>query len=43
MQCLTRNVERRLIETPLLPAPAVFLAGLAALTIASAVLTLLAA
>ena len=43
MQCLTRNVERRLIETPLLPSPTVLLVGLAALTIASAVLTLLAA
>jgi hypothetical protein len=43
MQSLTRNVERRLIETPLLPALAVFLAGMLALIITFALLALLAA
>jgi hypothetical protein len=40
MQSLTRNVERRLIETPLLPALAVFLAGMLALIITFALLAL---
>ena len=43
MQSLTRYVERRLMETPLLPTLAVFLAGMLALIITFAVLTLLAA
>ena len=43
MQNPNGDVERRLIETPPLPTPAVLLAGLAALNIASAVLALLAA
>ena len=43
MQRLTRNVVRRLIEMPLLPTLAVFLAGILALSIASAVLALLTA
>ena len=43
MQSLTRYVERRLMETPLLPTLAVFLAGMLALIITFAVLALLAA
>ena len=43
MQSLTRNVERRLIETPLPPTLAVFLAGMLALIITFALLALLAA
>jgi hypothetical protein len=43
MQSLTRNVKRRLIETPLLPALAVFLAGMLALIITFALLALLVA
>ena len=43
MQGLIRNVERRLIETPLLPTLAVFLAGMLALIITFALLALLAA
>jgi hypothetical protein len=42
MQNLNGDVESRLIETPLLPTPAVLLAGILALSIASAVLALLA-
>lgn len=43
MQSLNEDVERQLIGTPPLPTPAVLLAGLAALNIASAALALLAA
>jgi hypothetical protein len=43
MHSLNRDVEHWLIETPQLPTPAVLLAGLVALNIASAVLALLAA
>jgi hypothetical protein len=42
VQSLARNVERRLVETPL-PTPAVILADIVAMNIASAVLALLAA
>jgi len=42
MQSLTRNVERRLIETPLPPTLAVLLAGMLALIITFALLALLA-
>jgi hypothetical protein len=38
MQSLTRNVERQLIETPLPPTLAVFLAGMLALIITFALL-----
>ena len=38
MQSLTRYVERRLMETPLLPTLAVFLAGMLALIITFALL-----
>ena len=43
MHSLNGDVEHWLIETPRLPTPAVLLAGLVALNIASAVLALLAA
>jgi hypothetical protein len=41
MHSLHRDLERRLVETPRLPTPTVLLASLAALSIASAVPTLL--
>jgi hypothetical protein len=43
MHSLNGDVEHWLTETPLLPTPAVLLAGLVALNIVSAVLALLAA
>jgi len=43
MNSLNGNAERQIIETRLLPIPAVVLAGVVTLNIASAVLALLAA
>ena len=43
MHSLNGDVEHWLTETPLLPTPAIFLAGIFTLNITSAVLALLAA